>query len=81
VGCAKPGAAIYHQACHLLGVRPFGVVFVGDGGSDELAGATQVGMAAFQTTWFIAGRRGPASGEGELYRRLTAPKQVLEIIG
>lgn len=53
VGCAKPAANIYLLACRRLQVDPREAVFVGDGGSDELAGATNIGMTAYWATWFI----------------------------
>ena len=46
VGLKKPDAAIYELACERLGVEPSACLFVGDGGSRELSGATAVGMDA-----------------------------------
>ena len=46
VGLKKPDAAIYELACRRLGVEPSACLFVGDGGSRELTGATAVGMDA-----------------------------------
>ena len=46
VGVQKPAAKIYHVACERLDVKPERSVFVGDGGSYELTGATDVGMRA-----------------------------------
>lgn len=46
VGMLKPDPAIYAHACGLLGVAPERCLFVGDGGSSELTGATKVGMDA-----------------------------------
>ncbi len=43
---AKPDPRIYARACERLGVRPDCCLYVGDGGSDELAGACRAGMAA-----------------------------------
>ncbi len=43
-GYAKPEPEIYHLACERLGVAPEQALFVGDGGSDEHAGAAAVGM-------------------------------------
>ena len=44
VGCAKPEPEIYRECLRRLGVRPAESVFVGDGGSNELRGAREVGM-------------------------------------
>lgn len=53
VGCVKPSPAIYHLACARLQVDPGQAIFVGDGGSDELRGATHVGMMAYRATWYM----------------------------
>ena len=53
VGICKPDPAIYALACDRLGVDPSDAWFVGDGGSDELAGAEAVGMRAFWCTWYL----------------------------
>ncbi len=46
VGVRKPDPHIYHLACSRLGVPPQQCLYVGDGGSQELTGASQVGMRA-----------------------------------
>ena len=48
VGLQKPAAEIFALACSQLGVSPDRCLFVGDGGSDELAGAERVGMTALR---------------------------------
>jgi HAD superfamily hydrolase (TIGR01549 family) len=55
VGCAKPDPAVYALACERLGAAPARCLFVGDGGSDELAGAGRAGLRP-------AGRRGSSNG-------------------
>ena len=40
----KPDSRIYAAACEELGVGPEGCLYVGDGGSNELTGAREVGM-------------------------------------
>ena len=44
VGIKKPDPQIYHLACEKLGVGARDCLYVGDGSSDELAGASKVGM-------------------------------------
>jgi putative hydrolase of the HAD superfamily len=44
VGAAKPERAIYFSAAEALGVDPAGLLFVGDGSDDELAGAALAGL-------------------------------------
>jgi FMN phosphatase YigB (HAD superfamily) len=51
VGCAKPEPAIYEKCLQLLGLSAAECLFVGDGGSNELVGARDVGMP----TVFISG--------------------------
>ena len=46
LGVCKPDPAIYLAACDRLGVAAEECVYVGDGGSRELSGATAVGMTA-----------------------------------
>ena len=53
MGLAKPDPAIYREASRRLGVRPEDTVFIGDGADNELAGATQAGLRAFKTLWFL----------------------------
>jgi putative hydrolase of the HAD superfamily len=45
VGCVKPERAIYEHCLRELGLRGEECLFVGDGGSNELAGARAVGMS------------------------------------
>ena len=44
VGMRKPDPSIYQLTAERLGVRPEECIFVGDGGSEELSGALNVGM-------------------------------------
>src|SRR5262249_49600694 len=42
----KPNPEIYLEACRKLALEPAQCLYVGDGGSRELSGATEVGMSA-----------------------------------
>ena len=53
VGMVKPDPHIYQHACKNLDVAPSDCIFVGDGNSDELRGAAQVGMSPFCAAWFL----------------------------
>jgi len=53
VGYMKPDPEIYRLACRRLGITPDQAMFVGDGGSDELRGASAVGMRAYAARWFV----------------------------
>lgn len=76
VGCAKPDPAIYLRSCHALKVSPEQSAFVGDGGSDELAGAARVGMRPYRARWFVdrwpADRRRPLNETTVASRELTS---------
>ncbi len=43
-GTKKPDPSIYKKACTLLHVTPGACLYIGDGGSNELTGAKNVGM-------------------------------------
>ena len=44
VGLKKPNSQIYHLICERLSVMPTDCLYLGDGSSQELTGASQVGM-------------------------------------
>jgi putative hydrolase of the HAD superfamily len=48
VGMQKPNPGIYHLAIKQLGVEARDCLYIGDGGSQELTGASSVGMQAVQ---------------------------------
>ena len=52
VGVMKPDREIYELACSRMCVQPAEAYFVGDGGYDELQGATSVGMRVIQAAWY-----------------------------
>lgn len=45
-GMVKPDPEIFLSTAEAIGVDPAECLYIGDGGSDELAGATRVGMTA-----------------------------------
>lgn len=51
VGCVKPDPAIFHKCLDALKLKAGEGIFVGDGGSDELIGAKEVGLS----TVFVSG--------------------------
>lgn len=77
----KPDPRIFRACCTALGVAPQECLYVGDGGSDELAGARAVGMRSVhldvpgETHGVVYGRH--ASWDGE---RITALPQVLDLL-
>jgi putative hydrolase of the HAD superfamily len=83
VGLKKPDPAIYELACERLGVAAEKCLFVGDGGSRELTGATAAGMEA------VLIRVPGDAGDGAFRRdaeewdgaRVAALQEVLELVG
>lgn len=53
VGCVKPEPEIYRISMESLQVSPAQCVFVGDGGSNELQGAQELGIATVMITGVI----------------------------
>jgi putative hydrolase of the HAD superfamily len=53
VGLLKRDGRIFELACRRLDIHPSEALFVGDGGGDELHGATQAGLTAYWCTWFL----------------------------
>ena len=68
VGMVKPDPHIYQHTCKHLGVVPSDCIFIGDGNSDELRGAAQVGMLPFCAAWFLH-RHTDLLGEDIVMRR------------
>ncbi len=48
IGQRKPHASLYQSVCRQLGITPSEAVYVGDGGSNELTGATAAGIPAIR---------------------------------
>ena len=83
VGYMKPDPEIYELACRRLAVELQRAIFVGDGGSNELAGAAQVGLTPYWATWFLD--RWPASkrmrGGRELAAKYPALSSIEKMVG
>ncbi|GIN74131.1 haloacid dehalogenase [Bacillus sp. J14TS2] len=74
---AKPNAKIYLMACQCLEVSPERSLFIGDGGSNELYGASKVGLKAYQATWF---QPDFISEKITGFPKLDNPMQITELI-
>lgn len=77
IGYIKPEPEIYNEACNRIGVMPENCIFIGDGGSNELTGAENIGMKAYCANWFISllGYK-PPNG----FKVLQTPSEVLSIV-
>lgn len=73
-GLKKPDPAIFERACARLGVTPRDCLYVGDGASDELEGATGVGMRAVQL------RAGDTDGAGWSGEAIGSLSDVLRLL-
>lgn len=78
VGLAKPEPAIYLEACRRIDVQPHASVFIGDGESNELAGATEAGVRALQALWFL--RRWPVARPTGGHPGLDTPADVTRLV-
>ncbi|MCM3626064.1 HAD-IA family hydrolase [Paenibacillus glycanilyticus] len=74
VHSAKPEPVIYQLACQRLGVLPSEAIFVGDGGSNELTGASSYGLHAYHATWFLTE---DWAGKITGYPKLSRPSELI----
>ena len=78
VGMMKPNPGIYRLACERLRVEPRDCLFIGDGGSGELTGATNVGMDAV----LIRAPNDTENGNREDWQgiRISSVEEVLSLV-
>lgn len=74
---AKPNPQIYLTACKSLHIAPQDSIFIGDGGSNELQGAADVGMDAYQATWFQPTNM---SEKNAYFPMLQNPTEVINLV-
>ena len=80
VGVKKPDPRIYLLACEQLAVHPSECLYVGDGGSQELTGASKVGMTAVQVAAVPKNDSLIIDGESWQGRRLETLSEVLRLL-
>lgn len=56
-GVQKPDEEIYRRCMAGLGVAPEECIYIGDGGSQELETARNIGMNAMQAVWYMENRK------------------------
>ena len=56
-GVQKPGREIYRRCMVGLGVAPEECIYIGDGGSQELEAARELGMNAMQAVWYMDNKK------------------------
>ena len=79
-GTKKPDPAIYQMACDRLGVEPQDCLYIGDGNSQELSGASKMGMEAILISVPDAVHFSYGSSEAKDWkgRTISALKEVLD---
>jgi putative hydrolase of the HAD superfamily len=75
----KPEPEIYAHAARYLDLSPSRIAFVGDGDSDELAGAERAGFRAFRATWFAD--RWPSTSPRAMHAPVGTPSELLRALG
>ena len=82
-GTRKPDPAIYQMACELLEVETRECLYIGDGNSQELTGASQMGMEAILIAVPGAVHFSYGSSEAEEWngRTISSLREVLDIVG
>ncbi|GAB3144241.1 hypothetical protein GCM10027290_22130 [Micromonospora sonneratiae] len=82
LGRCKPDPAVFLTACRRLGVPPEDCLYVGDGGSRELTGATRAGMTAVRLAApDLDGHLVFNSDTGWDGPTLTSLSQVVDLVG
>ena len=77
-GLCKPEREIYRLAADTLSVKTEECVFIGDGGSRELYGAAEAGMAAYRAMWYI--RQMPFAVKEMPFVMLETPLDVMKVL-
>ena len=74
----KPDPRVYALACNRLEVQPGECLFIGDGGSRELTGATNAGMGAV----LIRAPDDSENGDREDWRgrRISSVQEVFDLL-
>lgn len=79
-GIQKPDEEIFHRCMNELDVKAEECVYVGDGGSDELETARQLGMEAVQAAWYLKEGTSQPSKRKQDFMQLDRPLDVLNIV-
>ena len=82
VGVRKPDPRIYQLACEDLKVPPQKCLYIGDGGSHELTGATQSGMQAVMIEPYGSAELPQANSEALEWQgpKIKSLSQVLDLV-
>lgn len=79
-GVQKPDKEIFMRCMSELGVSPEECIYIGDGGSNELEAAREIGMKALQAAWYLKeGTMQPAKKK-EDFLHLATPYDIYNFI-
>lgn len=79
-GIAKPDKEIYRRCIEELGVKSEECLYVGDGGSQELETARELGMNAVQAGWYLKEGTTQPVGRKEGFQQIEMPLEVVMYI-
>jgi putative hydrolase of the HAD superfamily len=80
-GMKKPDERIFRKCAEELEVALKECLYIGDGGSDELEAARNVGMTALQAGWYLRQSGQLADGRNDQFQLLNTPNDVLLHLG
>ena len=79
-GIQKPNAAIFERCIEKLDVKAEECLYVGDGGSNELEVAKELGMKAVQAVWYLKeGSNQPTQRIAD-FEHIETPLDIIDII-
>lgn len=79
-GVRKPNHDIFLRCVDRLGVKPEECIYVGDGGSEELPTAKELGMIPQQAAWYLVGHRLQPSTRMQEYEPMERPLELIDRI-
>lgn len=79
-GIQKPDPEIFSRCVKTLSVIPGECLYIGDGGSNELEAARELGMNALQAAWYLKEQTFQPSGRKPDFIQLDAPLEVLSYL-
>lgn len=79
-GVQKPSAEIYKRCLCRLGLSASECLYVGDGGSQELEAARELGMKAVQAVWYLKDEETKPSRRKEGFDQIETPLELLHAL-
>ena len=79
-GVAKPDPEIFRRCVKKLSAAAADCLYVGDGGSDELEAADDLGMMPLQAVWYLKERMAEVPMREKQFRQLQSPLEILNCL-